>query len=121
MNSSFLLQILYLLFLLPCIIFLIYVTLKFGGKHISNLSKGRIIRVIERVQLTPNTFIAVVLINNKPFVVSSGEKGLQIIMELEEEAIKPYLNKETNSKFFKDMDKLFLNKIKEKIKNEKTN
>lgn len=114
MNSSFMAQILYMLLLLPCIIFLIYITLKYSGKYVNNFSNGKIIKVIERVQLGQNSFLAVVLIKDKPYLISSCEKGVEILLELEEDSLDEYIKNSTHSNF-----NTLLNKLRGKIKNEK--
>lgn len=113
MDLSFLSQILLLLVLLPVIIVLIYLTLKFGGKYMGNMSTGRIIRVLERVQLSQNSFLAVVLIDEKPYVISSGDKGINILRELDETTIERYKNNSLiNLKSIPGLDKLFTNKFR---------
>lgn len=119
MNSNFFLQILNMLLILPVVIILIYITLKFGGKYSNGFSRGKIIKVLERVQLSQNTFIAVVLINNKPYVVSNGEKGVTVLFELEKDTIDNYYNKGSVYKSILDMDNSLLNKIRGKVNNEK--
>lgn len=90
MDLGFLSQILLLIVLLPIVILLIYITLKFGGKYMNNMSNGKLIRVVERVQLSQNSFLAVVIIDNKPYVVSSSEKGINILKELDETVLEKY-------------------------------
>lgn len=116
MDSSFVVQILYMLLLLPFIIFLIYITLKYSGKYVNNYSKGKIIKVIERVQLSQNSFLAVVLIKDKPYLISSCEKGIEILLELEEDSIDEYIK---NLKGNIPFNYSLLNKLRGKIKNEK--
>lgn len=120
MDLGFLSQILLLIVLLPVIILLIYITLKFGGKYMGNMSSGRVIRVIERVQLSQNSFLAVVIIDNKPYVISSGDKGINILKELEGTSIEKYMNNNMfNLKTVPFIDKLLTNKFRGN-NNEKT-
>lgn len=119
MDSNFFLQILNMLLILPIVVILIYITLKFGGKYANGFSRGKIIRVLERVQLSQNTFIAVVLIDNKPYVVSNGDKGVTVLLELEKDMVDKYYNKNSMYNSILNMDNSLLNKIKGKMNNEK--
>lgn len=113
MDLGFLSQILLLVVLLPIIIILIYITLKFGGKYMGNMSNGRLIRVVERVQLSQNSFLAVVIIDNKPYVISSGDKGINILKELDEASLEKYKNNNVlNIKSIPFLDKLLTNKFR---------
>lgn len=113
MDYGFLGQILLLVIMLPVIIILIYITLKFSGKHMNNMTNGRIIKVIERVQLSQNSFLAVVVIDNKPYVVSSGDKGIQVLKELDETTLEKYKSKNTfDIKAIPVLDKLIANKFR---------
>lgn len=113
MDLGFLSQILLLIILLPIIIVLIYITLKFGGKYMGNMSSGRIIRIVERAQLTQNSFLAVVIIDNKPYVISSGDKGINILKELDETVLEKYKNKNVfDMKTIPVLDKLVSNKFR---------
>lgn len=114
MDFSFLSQILLLMILLPIIIVLIYITLKFGGKYMGgNISNGKLIRVIERVQLSQNSFLAVVIIDDKPYVISSGDKGINILKELDETALEKCKNKNAfDIKTIPVLDKLLTNKFR---------
>lgn len=120
MDLGFLSQILLLVVLLPVIILLIYITLKFSGKYMGSMSNGRVIKVIERVQLCQNSFLAIVTIDNKPYVISSGEKGISILKELDEADLEKYMNNNMfNLKTIPFIDKLLTNKFRGN-NNEKT-
>lgn len=120
MDYSFLSQILLLLVMLPIIIILIYITLKFGGKYMNSMSNHKLIKVVERVQLSQNSFLAVVIIDNKPYVVSSGDKGINILKELDETTMEKMKNKNTfDIKAIPVLDKLLSNKFRGNVNNEK--
>lgn len=120
MDYSFLSQILLLLIMLPIVIVLIYVTLKFGGKYMNSMSNSKLIKVVERVQLSQNSFLAVVIIDNKPYVVSSGDKGINILKELDETTLEKMKNKNTfDMKAIPLLDKLLSNKFRGNVNNEK--
>jgi flagellar protein FliO/FliZ len=120
MDYSFLSQILLLLIMLPIVIVLIYVTLKFGGRYMNSMSNSKLIKVVERVQLSQNSFLAVVIIDNKPYVVSSGDKGINILKELDESTLENMKNKNTfDMKAIPLLDKLLSNKFRGNVNNEK--
>lgn len=113
MDLGFLSQILLLIVLLPIIIVLIYITLKFSGKFMGNISSGRVIKVVERVQLSQNTFLAVVIIDNKVYVVSNGDKGVNILKELDDSILDKYKsNNVFDIKAIPILDKLVTNKFR---------
>jgi flagellar protein FliO/FliZ len=86
----------------------------------NNMANGRLIRVMERVQLGQNTFMSVVIIDNKPYVITNGDKGAEILMELDEDVIERYKNNNVlNYKAAINLDKLLNYKFKGKVKNEK--
>jgi flagellar protein FliO/FliZ len=120
MDASFIVEFIKMIVLLPLIILLIYISLKHGGKYISNLTSGKIIKVYERVPLGQNTHLSVVSIGGKPYVISSGEKGAQILLELDEEILKNYqMNQGLNNELLKLDLARYIEKIKGKVKNEK--
>lgn len=113
MDLGFLSQILLLTVLLPIIIVLIYITLKFSGKFMGNMSSGKVIRVVERVQLSQNTFLAVVIIDNKVYAVSNGDKGVNILKELDDDVLEKYKsNNVFGIKTVPILDKLVTNKFR---------
>jgi len=75
---------------LPMIIFLIYITAKYGGTYLSKINNGRVIRVYERVPLGQNSFLTVVTIAGKPYVISNTQNEVKILLELKEEDLKVY-------------------------------
>jgi flagellar protein FliO/FliZ len=106
--------------MLPVIIILIYITLKFSGKYMNNMSNHKLIKVVERVQLSQNSFLAFVIIDNKPYVVSSGDKGINILKELDETTMEKMKNKNTfDINAIPVLDKLLSNKFRGNVNNEK--
>lgn len=69
---------------LPLIIILIVLTAKYGKKYTNKMTNGRIIRIVERIPLNQTTYMAVVLINDEPYVISGGEKGVEILLKLDD-------------------------------------
>lgn len=121
MDWNLLLDFLKLAILLPVIIILIHITLKYGSKYSVKFNTNKIIKVIERVPLGQNTYISVVTIGDKPYVITSGEKGAQILLELDEKLFKDYMkNKNQNNQNIEQIiAKVLKSGFKGKVKNEK--
>lgn len=120
MDQGFALQLLLLLVFLPLVIALIYISLKYGGKYMNKMGGNKLIKVVERTQLSQHSFLAVVKINNKPYVVSSSDKEVKILMELDESTLGDYdRNFEMPLDKFNGLQHSLSNFIKGKMKNEK--
>lgn len=119
MNGNFLIEVLKLIFLLPAILLLIYITLRYGSRYVERFNNSRIIKVYERVPLSQNTFLAVVTVKGKPYLMTNGENGAQILMELDEEILKNYQGGRTvNSDFLlNQLSKLNIRKRKDDDEN----
>jgi flagellar protein FliO/FliZ len=115
--------ILVLFVFLPIVIICIYISLKLGGKYMGKMNNGALIKVIEKVPLSQNAFIAIVTIDGKPYVISCSEKQIQVLMELDEEVLqrarKP-LGWTDTSKNSVNLAEI-LNKVKGRFENEKNN
>lgn len=88
MDSQFIASILKLIIFLPVVIILAYVCLKFGGNRMMNMGGGRLIRIVERVPLSSKSFICIAIINDTPYVISSTESKVEILMELPQESLE---------------------------------
>ena len=121
MDWNLLLDFLKLAILLPVIIFLIYITLKYGSKYSAKFNTNKIIKVIERVPLGQNTYISVVTIGDKPYVISSGDKGAQILLELDEKLFEDCMKdkSQNNVNIEQIISKVLKSGFKGKVKDEK--
>jgi flagellar protein FliO/FliZ len=86
MGDSILTSFIKIIIFLPLVIMLAYVSLKIGGSRVMGMG-GRIIRIVEKVPLTNKSFLCVAVINGKPYVISSSDEKVEILMELPEEAL----------------------------------
>jgi flagellar protein FliO/FliZ len=84
MDKQMLGMLLNIILVLPFILLLIYISLKYGGSKLQNIQNGRFIKVMERVPLTKDSSIMVVKIGDKAFIMSSGAGKTEILLELEE-------------------------------------
>lgn len=87
MDSQFAASIIKILIFLPIVILLAYICLRLGGNKMAGMGKGRIIKIVEKVPLSGKSFLCVVLINNKPFVIGCSEEKFEVLMELPPEAL----------------------------------
>ncbi|WP_050607020.1 flagellar biosynthetic protein FliO [Clostridium niameyense] len=118
--------------LLPFIILILYMSLKYGGDKLQKIQDGKYIKVIERVSITKENFILIVMLGDKGYVMSSTPNNIEILKELSEEEIKRIQKLKSESmvncvdikKICKNnnlstlYDKLKLNKLKKEDKNE---
>ena len=119
MEGNFILSFLKIIILLPAVLLLIYISFKYGGKYLSNMNNGRLIKVYERVPLSQNTFISVVTIAGKPYIISNTNNEVKILLELDDEKLDIY-NKANSNVEMNNLFELFdLKKLKGKMKNEK--
>lgn len=72
---------------LPLIIIMIYVVLRYQGKYLMKMGNGKLVKVIERVPVSNKSSLCVVLINEKPYVISSTDDKIEILMELPSESL----------------------------------
>ncbi|MCX7885536.1 MAG: flagellar biosynthetic protein FliO [Caloramator sp.] len=112
MDYSFFYELLKIIVLMPLIIFLIYITFNFGEKYLKKLNNKRIIKIYEKVPMGQNTYLSVVCIDDKVYLISSSNNGIRILKELDSKSILIYENK--GEPLFGD----YLNIIKRKKYNE---
>lgn len=97
---------------LPCILFLFFISIKYGGGKLQQMQNTRYLKVMERLSLSKDNSILVVKIGERAYVVSSCNKGIEILMELSEEE----MNKVEANKAIPQYNNLkdFYNKLKVK-------
>ncbi|OAA83231.1 flagellar biosynthetic protein FliO [Clostridium ljungdahlii] len=77
------------------VIFLIYISAKYGGEKLKNVQRGKFIRIMEREQLSKENSLLVVKIGEKVCVVSSTSGKIEIVYELNEEEVSEFKNRNT--------------------------
>ncbi|MBN4049322.1 flagellar biosynthetic protein FliO [bacterium AH-315-N14] len=98
---------------LPFILFILYLSLRYGGNKLQKLQNGRYMKVLDRIALSKENSIIVVKIGEKAFAVSSSSKEINILFELPEGEISRVENiKELPQ--YDDMKDLFKKHIIEK-------
>ena len=73
---------------LPFILFLFFISVKYGGGKLQQIQNTKYLKIMERLSLSKDNSILIVKIGEKAYVISSGNKGVEILMELPEEEIK---------------------------------
>lgn len=118
MDTSTFYMILQLVLVLPFIIFLIYLSLKFGGSKLQQLQNGRYIKILERVPLSKENSLIVTKIGQKGYVVSSTDGKIEILLELEADELKRLEEKNELPKYdsLNELYKSFL--LKRKVKDD---
>lgn len=92
MDYQFLKMILQIVIFLPFIIFLIYLSLKYGGTKFQSMQNGKYIKVLERVSISKDISILLVKLGDKIYVMSSSASGIKELKELDEEEITKFNN-----------------------------
>ncbi|ERI91257.1 flagellar biosynthetic protein FliO [Clostridiales bacterium oral taxon 876 str. F0540] len=72
---------------LPFILFLFYLSVKFGGSKLQKIQNGKFIKVLDRVSLSKENSLVVVKIGQKGYVLSSSTGKIETLLELKEEEL----------------------------------
>lgn len=118
MDKQFLEMILNIVIVLPFIIFLIYLSLKYGSTKLQNIQNGRFIKVLERVSVTKDSALLLLKIGDKVYVASCGSGKTEMIMELTEEEAEKLEDAKNVPEYEKLKQLLTKLKIKGKDKDE---
>lgn len=94
-----------LIIYIPFILFLIYATLKFGGKRLQSIQNGNYIKIIEKVQTSKETSIILAEIGTIGYVMSVTNHGIEVIKELKDEELQNLKSKKIIKEYnsFKDL------------------
>ena len=83
MDKEFLNMIFKLVIYLPFILLLIYIFLKYSGTKLQSIQNGKLIKIIEKVQVSKDNSIMIMEIGSKTHVVTSTLNKIEILRELE--------------------------------------
>lgn len=86
-NLQFFITLVKIIAFLPFIIFLIYISLKYGGEKLQDIQKGKYMRILDRLPLSKENSLLIVKIGEKVYVISSASGKVEIISELKNEEI----------------------------------
>ena len=76
------------LFIVVAIIIAAYYATKWIAEKQKVIMSGKIIRVIERVPLTKDTYLLVIVVDGKPYLASASGSGVQLLMQLSDELLE---------------------------------
>ncbi|MPN02591.1 hypothetical protein SDC9_149807 [bioreactor metagenome] len=112
MDLQFFATLLKIIVVLPFVLMLIYISIKYGGGKLQDLQKGKYMKVLDRLSLSKENNILVVKIGEKAYVVSSVQGKIEILFEVpSEDIIKIECSKEIPEyRNIKDL----INKLKSK-------
>lgn len=79
-----------MLIALPIVLLLAYASLKLGKNYMSNLGKGRNIKVLETVPISNKSFVSVVKIGNQFMVLGISEHNVNLLKMLTNDEIKEF-------------------------------
>ena len=113
LDGEFLVLIFKIIIFLPFILFILYLSLKYGGTKLRKFQDGRYMKVLDRISLSKENSIVVIKIGEKAYAVSSSSKEINILFELPSEEIVHIENiKELPQ--YEDMKELFKKHILKK-------
>lgn len=69
------------------VIFLIYISMKYGGGKLQNIQKNKFINILERAQISKENSLLVVKVGEKMYVISSTSGRIEIVYELSQDEI----------------------------------
>lgn len=95
MDSNFWSMIFEIVIFLPFIIFLIYLTLKFGGGKLQGMQNGRYIKVYERTAISKENNLLVVQMGQKGYVLASANGKIEILKELDEDELREVVSQKS--------------------------
>ena len=70
------------------VLFLIYLSMKYGGNKLQYIQKGRYIKVLERTSISKENLLVVVKMGSNGFVIASTNDKMEIISQLTKEEIE---------------------------------
>lgn len=111
MKDSIALTLIQTLFVLAAVIALANISLRLIGKKLQG--RGRAIQVLEKLQVSTGSSLAVVRIMKDYYLMSLSEHGNTIVKELKEEELAQYLERQGEDLAVQDL-KVFVTGIIEK-------
>lgn len=114
-DGQFWIMILKLIILLPLIIFIIYITFRYGGIKFRNIQNGRYVRILDRIPLSKDNTLLIVKIGEKGYIMTSTHERIEILQEIKNEDL---LNIQKSEIKIKDVDlKGLIKKVRERLGN----
>ncbi|MCB2291928.1 flagellar biosynthetic protein FliO [Clostridium algoriphilum] len=118
-DGQFLILMFKIIIFLPFTLFILYLSLRYGGSKLRKLQDGRYMKVLDRISLSKENSIVVVKIGDKAYAMSSSTKEIKTLFELPKEEIL-HIESIKELPQYEDMKELFKKHIlKKEVKDEK--
>lgn len=105
-DGEFWMLIFKIIIFLPLIIFMLYLSLKYGGNKLQKLQNGKYMKILDRISISKDNSIVVVKIGGKAYAISSSLKDINVLFELPIEEINIIESSKDTSEY-KDIKELF--------------
>ncbi|MCH4237315.1 MAG: flagellar biosynthetic protein FliO [Clostridium tyrobutyricum] len=92
MDSQFLWMFFKTIMALAFVIFLIYISLKYGGGKFQNVQKNKFVKILQRSQISKENSLLLVKIGERAYVISSTTGRIEILYELDKDEISTLQN-----------------------------
>ena len=92
MDSQFLWMFFKTIMALAFVIFLIYISLKYGGGKFQNVQKNKFVKILQRSQISKDNSLLLVKIGKRAYVISSTTGRIEILYELDKDEISTLQN-----------------------------
>ena len=73
---------------LTTVLLLIFLVFKVLGNKVNDINNKKYMKIIDRLQITKDNSIVIVQIGKKGYIMSSSQKGMEKIEELEKEELQ---------------------------------
>ncbi|MBR9646861.1 flagellar biosynthetic protein FliO [Clostridium tyrobutyricum] len=87
MDSQFLWMFFKTIMALAFVIFLIYISLKYGGGKFQNVQRNKFVKILQRSQISKENSLLLVKIGERAYVISSTTGRIEILYELDKDEI----------------------------------
>ena len=77
---------------LAFVIFLIYISVKYGGGKFQNVQKNKFVKIMQRSQISKDNSLLLVKIGKRAYVISSTTGRIEILYELDKDEISTLQN-----------------------------
>lgn len=92
MDSQFLWMFFKTIMALAFVIFLIYISVKYGGGKFQNVQKNKFVKIMQRSQISKDNSLLLVKIGKRAYVISSTTGRIEILYELDKDEISTLQN-----------------------------
>ena len=109
---DFLFMFIKLIFALVVVIFLMMLSLRLSNKSIDKINGKRYMKVVDKVQLGKDSFIAIVKIGDKGLIMSVSQNKTEVLEEITLEEVLKIEKEKREAKDVPGVKPRYLNKVK---------